>query len=210
MFSQVDFLLGSWLRCGLPMGGELNITSLSTSLNSKTDAPNFLIEVIQSSPTSMVLILDIPPRKDLILHPEYLKTFYEDTKLDVQRHTLSKLPEVTPYVSPSLYIRSVVSPTAILVNVKSGEGGAERLEEIVAEHIYPVAIEVLRIWLDACALEERDVGDEERLVLERRDGLVKNKTIEIDLGSSLPRLFGQDIADKVLAAIRDVFNVKDH
>lgn len=202
-------MLGSWLHCGLPTGGVLNITSLSMFLNSKTDAPNFLIEVIQSSPTTMVLILDVPPRKDLILHPEYLKTFYEDTKLDVQRQKISKLTEVTPYVSHSLYIRSVVSPTAILVNVKCEDGGAERIEEIVSEYIYPVAIDVMRIWMDASELEGRDVVDEERLILERRDEVVKNKTIEIDLGSSLPRLFGQEIADKVLAAIKDVFNGKN-
>ncbi|CAM8986640.1 unnamed protein product [Rhodiola kirilowii] len=208
--SQVDFMLGSWLHCGLPTGGKLNITSLSTYLKSSTDAPNFLIEIIQSSPTSMVFILDLPPRKDLVLHPEYLQTFYEDTKLDVQRQLLSNLPEVSPYVSSSLYIRSVVSPTAILVNVQAGEGGKERMEEIVGDYIHPVAVEVMRVWIDGCALVGREVGNEERLVLERRDGLVKTKSIEIDLGSSLPRLFGEDAANRVLAAIRDVFSGKDH
>uniref|UniRef100_A0A7N0ULT1 Red chlorophyll catabolite reductase n=1 Tax=Kalanchoe fedtschenkoi TaxID=63787 RepID=A0A7N0ULT1_KALFE len=206
--SQVDFMLGSWLHFGLPAGGEVNITSLSAYLNSSTDAPNFLIELIQRSPASMVLILDLPPRKDLVLHPEYLQTFYEDTKLDAHRQLLSELPEVTPYVSSSLYIRSVVSPTAILVNIQAGEGGQERLEGIVSDHIHPVAIQVLETWLGRCALIGREVGENERLVLDMRDGLVKNKTIEIDLGSSLPRLFGQQTADRVLAAIRDVFSAK--
>ncbi|XWS45277.1 hypothetical protein CRYUN_Cryun15aG0122800 [Craigia yunnanensis] len=68
-FSQVDFILGSWLHCELPKGGALNITSLSAYLNASTDAPKFLIKLIQSSPTSLVLILDLPPRKDLVLYP---------------------------------------------------------------------------------------------------------------------------------------------
>ena len=102
---QIDFVLGSWLHCELPSGVALNITSLSAYLNSSTDAPNLLVELIRSSPTSMVLILDLPPRKDLVLDPDYLKTFYEDTHLDQHRQHLEKLPEVRPYFSSSLYIR---------------------------------------------------------------------------------------------------------
>ncbi|KAI3799032.1 hypothetical protein L1987_34320 [Smallanthus sonchifolius] len=86
--SPIDFMLGSWLHCKLPSGGALNITSLSAYLNSSTDAPNFLVELIQSSPTSMVLILDLPPRVDIVLDPDYLKTFYEDTQLDQHRQHL--------------------------------------------------------------------------------------------------------------------------
>jgi red chlorophyll catabolite reductase len=103
--------LGSWLHCKLPTGGALNITSLSAYLNPSTDAPNFMIELIQSSPTSLVFILDLPPRKDPVLSPDYLQTFYENTQLDTHRQMLAKLPEVQPYVSSSLYLRSVLSPT---------------------------------------------------------------------------------------------------
>ncbi|KAL5549450.1 hypothetical protein UlMin_004681, partial [Ulmus minor] len=91
--SSIDFLLGSWIHCQLPTGKALNITSLSAYLNTSTDAPNFLLELIRSSPTSVILILDLPPRKDLALHPDYLQTFYEDTKLDSSRQLLEKLPE---------------------------------------------------------------------------------------------------------------------
>ncbi|CAM8986645.1 hypothetical protein QQ045_008951 [Rhodiola kirilowii] len=207
--SQVDFILGSWLHFGLPTGGKLDITSLTTYLKSTTDAPIFLMEIIQSNPTSMLLILDLPPRKDLVLHPEYLQTFYEDTKLDVQRQLLSELPEVSPFVLSSLYVRSLVSPTAILVNVQAGEGGQERLDEIVADYIHPVAVEVLRVWIDGCALVGRELGDEERSVVERRDGLVKKKSIEMDLETSLPMFFEKETADRVLAAIKDVFSGKE-
>lgn len=202
--SLIDFILGSWLHCELPSGGALNITSLSAYLNPTTDAPNFLMELIQSSPTSIILILDLPPRKDLVLHPEYLHTFYEDTQLEGQRQLLDKIPEVQPYFSSSLYIRSVVSPTAILVRIETDSGG--RVEEIVRDHVSPVAKEVMRIWLDRCAFGKRQVGESEMSLLERRDQVYKSKTIEIDLGSNLPRLFGQEIADRVLGAVQNVFN----
>lgn len=203
--SPIDFILGSWIHCQLPSGGALNITSLSTYLNPSTDAPNFLIELIRSSPTSLVLILDLPPRKDLALHPDYLQTFYEDTKLESRRQLLEKIPESQPYFSSSLYIRCIVSPTAIMTRIETEAGGVERMEEILQSHVGPVAKEVLGIWLDQCAFGEREVGDSEISYLEKRDRLIRSKTIEIDLGSSLPRLFGPETAGRVLEAMRGVF-----
>ncbi|KAH7520171.1 hypothetical protein FEM48_Zijuj08G0116100 [Ziziphus jujuba var. spinosa] len=204
--SPIDFILGSWLHCELPTGGALNITSLSSYLNSSTDAPNFLIELIQSSSTSLILILDLPPRKDLALHPDYLRTFYEDTKLDAPRQTLEIIPEVKPYFSSSLYIRSVVSPTAITVRIEGDAGDSGRLEEIIKQHLDPIAKQVLGIWLDQCASGKREVGESERAGLENRDKLIKSKTIEIDLGSNFPRLFGREIADRVLGTIQEIFS----
>lgn len=202
--SPIDFMLGSWIHCQLPTGGALNITSLSTYLNSSTDAPYFLIELIRSSPTSLVVILDLPPRRDLVLSPDYLKTFYEDTKLEAQRQLLEKVPEVRPYFSSSLYIRSVVSPTAIAVRIETE--AVERMEEIMGEHVHPVAKEVLRIWLEQCACVKREVDEAEKDYLQKRDKFVKTKTIEIDLATSLPRLFGQETADRVTAAIQEYFS----
>ncbi|KAK9990617.1 hypothetical protein SO802_025602 [Lithocarpus litseifolius] len=205
--SQIDFILGSWIHCELPTGGALNITSLSAFLNPLTDAPNFLIELIQSSPTSLILILDLPPRKDLVLCPDYLHTFYEETQLDTRKQILEKIPEVKPYISSSLYIRSVVSPTAIMVRIETEASRTGRVEEFIKDHVDPIAKEVLGIWLDQCACGKREVGEAERAILEKRDGLIKVKTIEVDLGSSFPRLFGPEVADRVLGAIRDVFTV---
>ncbi|PON39798.1 Red chlorophyll catabolite reductase [Parasponia andersonii] len=143
--SPIDVILGSWIHRQLPNGGALNITSLSTYLNSSTDSPNFLMDLIFSTPTSLVLILDLPPRKDLVLDPDYLQKFYEDTKLEAQRQLLEKVPEVRPYFSPSLYIRSLVSPTAILVRIESE--GVERMDEIIRDHVGPVAKQVLQVIL---------------------------------------------------------------
>lgn len=206
---QIDFILGSWIHSELPTGGALNITSLSAYLNSSTDAPNFLIELIQSSPTSLFLILDLPPRKDLVLHPDYLQTFYESTQLDKQRQMLEKVPEASPYFSSSLYIRCVVSPTAIMIRVETETGESTRMEEIITSYVDPVAKEVIGIWLNQCACGGREIGESDRADLEKRDGLMKKKTIEVDLGTSFPRLFGPEVAGRVLGEIQKVFTAKD-
>ncbi|TKY57414.1 Red chlorophyll catabolite reductase [Spatholobus suberectus] len=205
--SPVDFVLGSWVHSELPTGGSLDITSLSAYLNSSTDAPNFVFEMIRSSPTMLVLILDLPPRKDLVLWPDDLKTFYEDTQLDTHRQALERVPEVQPYFSSSLYIRTVASPTAIMVRILVENGGVERMEEIIRDHLDPISKQVLGIWLDHCACAKREVGEAERAYLRKRDGLTRNKTIEIDLGSSFPRLFGPEVANRVLEAIKEYFTV---
>lgn len=205
--SPIDFVLGSWVHSELPTGGSLDITSLSAYLNSSTDAPNFVFEMIRSSPTMLVLILDLPPRKELVLWPDDLKTFYEDTQLDKHRQALERVQEVQPYFSSSLYIRTVASPTAIMVRIATENGGEERMEEIIRDHLDPISKQVLGIWLDHCACAKREVGEAERAYLKKRDGLIRNKTIEIDLGSSFPRLFGPEVANRVLEAIKEYFIV---
>ncbi|EEF38771.1 red chlorophyll catabolite reductase, chloroplastic [Ricinus communis] len=205
--SPVDFILGSWLHCKLPTGAALNITSLSAYLNLSTDAPNFLIELIQSSPTSLVLIIDLPPRKDLVLYPDYLQTFYENSQLEAHRQTLQKLKEVQPYVTSSLYLRSFLSPTAIMILVETEAGESGRMEEIIKDQVGPVAKAVFGVWLDKCACGGREVEEEEKAYLKKRDELVKKKIIEIDLASNFPRMFGPELADRILGAIQKIYNV---
>lgn len=203
---QIDLILGGWIHCKLPSGGALNITTLSAYLTSSTDAPHFLLDLIQSSPTSLVLILDLMPRKDLILYPEYLKYYYEDTQLDRHRQRLQALPEVTPYYSPSLYIRAVISPTAILVTIDAGASESKSIEQIIEDDISPISKDLLHFWAESCACSAREVDASERAYLAERDRVIKNKTIEVDLGSSLPRLFGQEVADRVLDALKECYN----
>lgn len=206
--SLVDFILGSWIHSKLP-SGALNITTLTAYLNNKTDAPRFLLEFIQSSPSSLILILDLPHRKDLIMYPDYLNTFYVDTELDQFRKQLHALPETQPYFSSSLYIRSALSPTAIPVLIDCGASGSVRMDEVIQEHVGPVAKKMLEIWLDKCACVGREMGEQQRLDLERRDDLVNKKTLDIDLASGLPRLFGSDVASRVIAGIEKYFKKQD-
>ncbi|CAH9060915.1 unnamed protein product [Cuscuta epithymum] len=204
--SLINLILGSWIHCKLPSGGAVNITTLSAYLRPSTNAPNFVIEFIRTSPVSLVLILDLPPRKDLVLHPEYLKVFYEDTQLDRHRKLLQELPEVRPYFSSSLFVRALFSPSSIMVSIEANDNGEERIDDIIRDHISPMAKEMLGTWFDVCACVEREVGRDESAELERRDRIIKNKTIEIDLGLSYPRLFGQEVADRVLGELRDILD----
>ncbi|GER30881.1 red chlorophyll catabolite reductase [Striga asiatica] len=185
----------------LPSGEALNITTLSAYLKPSTDAPHFLLDLIQTGPTSLVLILDLTPRKDLILYSDYLKKYYEDTNLDRHRVRIDGLPEAKPYFSPSLYVRSLLSPTAILVSV----GGERSVEDVIREHVGPVAREVLDFWIGLCSCAVGSVGGKERDCLVRRDGIIKRTTVEVDLGSSFPRLFGHEVADRVLGALRGYY-----
>ncbi|XP_042489072.1 red chlorophyll catabolite reductase [Macadamia integrifolia] len=210
----VDFLLGSWLHCELPSGGALDITTLVAYLNPSTDAPHFLVEFIKSSPTSLVLLLDLLPRKDLVLHQDYLDTFYSDTKLERWRQELEKLPEVQPYFLSSLYLRTFFSPTANLIRIDCGFKEGEpveqgRLDEIIHGHIGPIAKEVLGIWLDhcACRVGGREVGESDKALLRKRDHLIKDSAVKIDLVSNLPRLFDPDVASRVISAIQEFFDV---
>ncbi|RID77238.1 hypothetical protein BRARA_A00166 [Brassica rapa] len=206
--SPIDFVIGSWIHVKIPTGVSLNITSISGFLNSSTEAPNFVVELIQSSPTSLVLILDLPHRKDLVRHPDYLQTFYQDTALDTHRQSLLKLPEIKPYDSPSLFVRSAFSPTASMLKIDAEEG--ERLEEILRDHVSPAAKQVLEVWLERCAKEEgekRVVGEEEKLELERRDKSFRRKSIEEDLDLQFPRMFGDEVSSRVIHAIKEAFGV---
>lgn len=185
----------------------MNITNLQAYLKSSTDVPHFQFELVQCSPTYFILFLDITPRKDLVLYPNYLKTFYEEAQLETLRQRLEQVPETKPYLSSSLYFRGVVSPTGILVSIKCEEvGGTDRCEEIIREHVSPIAHDVMVIWLEKY-FSGATVGETERAELEKRDLLVKTRAIEMDLSSSLPLQFGQEVANRVLSVIKGVLGV---
>ncbi|XP_037445261.1 red chlorophyll catabolite reductase-like [Triticum dicoccoides] len=205
--SSIDFMLHSSLHCKVP-NGAIDITSVLIFLNALTDAPHFLMEFIQGSPTSMVVILDLLPRKDLALHPEYLQKYYEHTHLDKQREKIEELPQTRPYRSPSLFVRSACSPTAVSVTIDCGQGGEGTLEEIVCGHLASAVKEVLQIWLHSCARDTSEMEEAEREIMIKRDQAVRSKSIEVDLTANLPRMFGPDVSGHIIAEIRKAFGVQ--
>ncbi|KAF3780857.1 Red chlorophyll catabolite reductase [Nymphaea thermarum] len=152
--SKVRYILASWLHCELPFG-LLDSTTIICMLNTNTYAPHFLLEIIQNSPTSAVLLIDLLPRRDLVLHPDYLKQFYEDTQLDLQRQKLEKLGLVQPYISPFLSIRTLFSPSAILTKLNCEgqlvDGKTCSVEELIDQTLGKVVKEIMSIWLEQCA-----------------------------------------------------------
>lgn len=141
-----------------------------------------------------------------MLHPEYLDEYYSNTVLDKVRRDLEELPQISLYRSPSLYIRGVLSPTAVAVRVDCESEGD--LEEIVGKSVGRSCKEVLGVWVGKCVGEMKEIGSGEMDGMVRRDGLIKKMMIEIDLTANLPRLFGDDVADRIVTETKKVFGVK--
>ncbi|KAL5230960.1 hypothetical protein ABZP36_029736 [Zizania latifolia] len=210
--STVDFMLEAWFHRELPAGGgAIDITSLIVFLNGATDAPHFLMELIQGGPTYLVVLLDLLPRRDLPLHPGYLDRYYGATGLDGHRRNIERAPQVRPYVSPSLLVRSLWSPTAVVADVQCGELGgsaaAATLEGIVRGQLATSAMEVLGVWLERCAgggpAPEMEAAERERMVA--RDRKISTTSVELNLSVNLPRMFGADVSDRVVAEIHKAF-----
>ena len=200
MCLQIDFVLGSWLNCNLPFGA-LNIATLIAMLGPEADSPHLLFEFIQSGPNSLVLVLDLLPRKDLVLDSDYLARFYEKSELETIRQTFEKHPQTQPYLTSALYVRSVVSPTALLYKV-TGDGVEGGLDAVVDELVYPAATQVFQIWLNAYKNLGHAMDSATIAYMKNRDEQIKTKGVEVDLSANMPRLFGQEIADRVVAAFR--------
>ena len=181
--------------------GALNIATLLAMMGPEADSPHLLFEFIQSGPDSLVLVLDLLPRKDLVLDPEYLARYYEDSELESIRQTFEKHPQTQPYLTSALYVRSVVSPTALLYKI-SGEGVEGGLDAVIADLVQPAAVKVLEIWVQCYKKLGQAMDIDAMAYMKKRDDLIKTKGVEVDLSGNMPRLFGQEIADRVVAAFR--------
>ncbi|CAM6088850.1 unnamed protein product [Calypogeia fissa] len=197
--SKVDYTLESWLHATLPFG-TLDIGTVVIMLGTELDSPHFLFEFILSGPV-LVVVLDHLPRKDLVLDSAYLKRFYEDTELDKVRQIFEKAPDAKPYVSPVLFVRTVVSPTAAVFKISNNtEVPGGLLDEQIANVVHPGVTQALQVWLDS--LKSRGLPVENKDEMRKRDNQIKDKGVEVDLSANLPRLFGQDITSKIVAAFR--------
>ncbi|KAG6541177.1 hypothetical protein Mapa_017411 [Marchantia paleacea] len=205
--SKVEFVMGSWLRYDLPFG-TLKVATLFVMASAESDAPHFLFEFIENGSSSLVILLDLLPRKDVVLEPEYLKRFYEKSELESIRQTIERAPQSQTYNCTSLYVRSVVSPTAILTKIHdwlpSGQRGEAALASAVENVVLPTAKKVFGTWLDAFRNGGKEIMDDiDRRTMAKRDAQIKRHGIEVDLSANLPRLFGQRITDRVIAAYRN-------
>jgi red chlorophyll catabolite reductase len=183
--AQIDFVLGSWLNCALPFG-ELNIATLIAMLGPEADSPHLLFEFIQSG---------------LVSNPDYLTRYYENSPLETIRQRFEKHPHTQPYLTSALYVRSVVSPTALLYKV-SGDGAEGGLDGVITELVQPAAAEVVETWVECYRNLGQALEGDAIAAVQKRDELIKSKGVEVDLSANMPRLFGQEIADRVVAAFR--------
>ncbi|KAF8720740.1 hypothetical protein HU200_023646 [Digitaria exilis] len=203
--SSIDFMLEAWFHRILPTGIAIDITSLIIFLNGTTDALHFLMELIQGGPASLVVLLDLFPRRDLPLHPDYIDKYYGATGADDHRRSIARVPEVRPYVSPSLLVRSLWSPTAVVVDVQCGEKNGAVLEEIVVGQVATSAMAVLGVWLEHCAGSIVEMETAERESLVARDKMISTTSVKLNLSANLPKMFENDVSDRVVAEINKAF-----
>lgn len=170
-------------------------------LGPEADSPHLLFEFIQSGPNSLVLVLDLLPRKDIVFDTEYLHRYYESSELENVRQEFEKHPQAQPYLTSALYVRGVVSPTALLYKI-SGDGVEGGLDTVIEELVHPAAKKVFTTWLDAYKNLGQSMDSDAIAYMKKRDEQIKGKGVEVDLSSNMPRLFGQEIADSVVAAFR--------
>ncbi|KAL2653485.1 hypothetical protein R1flu_021613 [Riccia fluitans] len=202
--SKVDFVLESWLHATLPFG-TLDIATFVVMLGPETDSPHFLFEFIQSGP-SLVVVLDHLPRKDLVLDTDYQQRFYESTGLDDIRKRFEEAPNSKPYVSPILFVRSVVSPTAVLYKLNAGMQVDGGLEEQIETVVYPGSQKMIEVWIESFLTRGSTVSNLDET--QKRDNQIKTFGIEVDLSANLPRLFGKSIADRIIEAFRTGGRIK--
>uniref|UniRef100_A0A0D9XJ81 Red chlorophyll catabolite reductase n=1 Tax=Leersia perrieri TaxID=77586 RepID=A0A0D9XJ81_9ORYZ len=206
--SSIAFMLDAWFHRDLPGSGAIDITALIINLTGVTDAPHLVMEFIQGTPTSLIVLLDLLPRRDLPLHPAYIDRYYAATSLDARGRQgfADRVPQSRPYVSPSLLIRSLWSPAAVVADIQCGEGGEETLEGIVCGQVASTAMDVLGVWLEHCAGgEEMEMDKTERERIVARDRKVSATELELNLAANLPRMFDADVSDRVVAEIRKAF-----
>lgn len=184
------------------------MATLFVMVSPETDAPHFLFEFVENGSTSLVILADLVPRKDVVLDPEYLRRFYERRDLETVRKSIEKAPQSEAYCCSSLYVRSVVSPTAILCKIHdrapSGQRGEEALGAPMKDIVLPTVRKVFTAWTDAFRNGGKEIMDDiDRRIMAKRDAQIKRHGIEVDLSSNLPKLFGQRITDRVVAAFRN-------
>ncbi|KAL3675949.1 hypothetical protein R1sor_025897 [Riccia sorocarpa] len=202
---QIDFVLESWLHAKLP-SGTLDIATIVVMLGPETDSPHFLFEFIQSGP-SLVVVLDHVPRKDLVLDTDYQQRFYEAPGLDEIRKLFEEAPNSKPYISPTLFVRSIVSPTAVLYKLNAGtqvDGGG--LEEQIETVVYSGSQKMTEAWIESFLTRGSSGCNLEDTL--KRDNKIKTFGFEVDLSANLPRLFGKNIADRVVEAFRTGGRIK--
>ena len=113
------------------------------------------------------------------------------------------------YIPPSLYIRCATSPTSLLYVVDPSEwlvedGGSERsFDSVIKDVVHGTARQVVQTWIDIVGNAKEVEEGEARIKLAARDEAVRRNGIEFDLTSGLPRLFGEEITEKVVKAFRD-------
>ena len=83
---QVDRVLASWLMLNGPRG-PIAFATVTVLMGTSTDTPHFNLEVIlqpasDKQSAGVTVVIDLTPRRDLVLHSDYLQRVYGETRLN--------------------------------------------------------------------------------------------------------------------------------
>ncbi|OUL34853.1 red chlorophyll catabolite reductase [Nostoc sp. T09] len=184
--SEIDWLVHQWAR--KPKSG-FNYIRLVIWLGSHIRVPHLAFEFATFG--HLFFYMDYIPRTDLSTDLEYLDRYYESvnqTYLNLQEDS-----RFQPFISKSLYIRQVLSPTCLLFTCPVANETLEFISNIAFEMMNPW----LR-WVD----EAEPVPESERTALSKRDLIVRRAVAERDPGNeNSVRLFGEELTDKLVRSL---------
>ncbi|GBG85245.1 hypothetical protein CBR_g39811 [Chara braunii] len=193
-------------------GKSIGTSFFSLWMGPSTDAPHIMFEWFMSE-KRVFFLMDLKPRRDLVLHVDYLDEVYMNSGLEELRNRCDKDERMKKYHLTRLYAQHSFSPSYLAYTValsddpiNKDEGGEEDggpMPRALREVVRPIALECLDIWLSLRRSRANNVSSSsDRESLARRDYVHRAETIRREEG--LERTFGVELASKLKDAIKSV------
>lgn len=183
---DVDWMIHSWI--GQPKRGFINM-HLTTWLGPRTRVPHlgFALGTIPD----VFFYMDYVPRSDLMTDTGYLDRYYEP--VNARSIALRQHPQLTPFISKSLYVRQALSETAFVYTCKPATENYALIRELAHE-----MLDRWLGWLD----EAPEVPLEERPALAARDVFVRRTVAERDPANPIAvKLFGAEMEQRLVRTL---------
>ncbi|MDZ7958091.1 MAG: red chlorophyll catabolite reductase [Aulosira sp. DedQUE10] len=184
--SEIDWLVHQWTR--KPNSG-FNYIRLVIWLGSHICVPHLAFEFATFG--HLFFYMDYIPRTDLSTNLEYLDRFYEpvnQTYLNFQEDS-----RFQAFISKSLYVRQVLSPTCLLFTCPVANETLELISNIADE-----MMDRWLIWVD----DAETVPESERSALAERDLIMRRAIAERDPGNqNSVGLLGAELTDKLVRSL---------
>ena len=183
---EVDWAIHSWL--GSPHATFTNM-HLTVWLGPHTLVPH--LGVAFGTLPQPWCYLDYPARADAAIDTAYLDRYYGP--LNEQWLSLREHPDLRPFISREIYIRQVMTETAVCWSAEPSEGTLALLEQLLDEHV-----DRWLGWLD----EGHDTAPDQREALAERDLVLRRTVAERDPANVMgDRLFGPEMTVALVRAL---------
>jgi hypothetical protein len=183
---EVDWAIHSWL--GSPHATFTNM-HLTVWLGQHTLVPS--LGIAFGTLPQPWCYLDYPARVDAAIHTDYLDRYY--APLNDQWLSLREDPRLRPFISREIYVRQVMTETAVCWSADESEEVLALLEQLLDEHV-----DRWLGWIDA----GHDVPVSDRPALAERDLRMRRAIAERDPANIMgDRLFGAETTQGLIRAL---------